>query len=74
MDALKSLLDNEKGLVGILIIIGATIFVVVGSMTIEDWKTMVEWIFTAYVGSTAIHESSKALASKSQPQPQPEQK
>jgi len=62
MDALKNLLDNEKGFVAVLMMIGATVFVVSGKMAVDEWKSMGEWIFTAYAGSTAMHESAKALS------------
>ena len=64
MDALKNLLDNEKGLVAALMMLGATIFVVTGKMAVDEWKSMGEWIFTAYAGSTALHQSAIALAGK----------
>jgi hypothetical protein len=67
MDALKNLLDNEKGLVAALMMIGATIFVVTGKMAIDEWKSMSEWVFTAYAGATALHQSALAFAGKGTP-------
>jgi hypothetical protein len=55
MDALHDLLDNEKGLVGMLLIIGATVLVALGKMTTDQWQTFATWIFGLYAGSTALH-------------------
>lgn len=71
MDALKSLLDNEKGLVAMMMMVGATIFVMTGKMAIEEWKSLAGWIFTAYAGATAIHQSAVALGGKSTPSAPP---
>jgi hypothetical protein len=64
MDALRKLLDNEKGLVAILLIAAASVFVVVGRMSVEDWKTFATWIFIPYAGATAMHESAVAFSNR----------
>lgn len=64
MDALKSLLDNEKGLMALGLIVAATVLVGLGKMTIEDWKSFAQWIFGSYAVATAVHQSAIALSSK----------
>jgi len=61
MDALKKLLDNEKGIVAVLLILGATAFVLFGKMTVAEWQSFAAWIFGAYAGSTALHEAAVAI-------------
>lgn len=74
MDALASLLDNEKGLVAVLLLIGATVLVGLGKMTVDDWRNFAVWIFGAYAGSTAIHQAAIALGGKPSPTPTTETK
>jgi len=69
MDALESLLDNEKGLMAVLLLIGATVLVALGKMTVDDWKSFAQWVFGIYAGSTAVHQSALALSGKSADKP-----
>lgn len=55
MDALKSLLSDGKGLIGIGLIIAATVLAALGQMTIAEWTSFSQWIFGIYAGSTALH-------------------
>jgi hypothetical protein len=55
MDALKSLLSDGKGLVGIGLIIAATVLASLGQMTTAEWTSFSQWIFGIYAGSTALH-------------------
>ena len=61
MDALNSLLDNEKGLVGVGLILAATVLAALGKMTIDQWQTFATWIFGIYAGSTALHGGLTAI-------------
>jgi len=62
MDALKNLLNNEKGLVAVLLIIGASTGLCLGRMTVDQWTSFSQWIFGAYAVSTALHGGLAALA------------
>jgi hypothetical protein len=55
MDALKSLLSDGKGLIGIGLIIAATVLATLGQMTIAEWTSFSKWIFGIYAGATALH-------------------
>ena len=64
MDALHDLLDNEKGLVGLLLILGATALTIVGKMTVDQWQNFAVWIFGIYAGTTALHGGLSAIGGK----------
>lgn len=64
MNAFKSLLDDGKGLIGLGLIIAATVLTALGNMTIDQWQTFATWIFGIYAGSTALHGGLVALGNR----------
>ena len=73
MDALKKLFSSEHGLLGLALIIAATVLVVVKAMTIQDWKDYTQVIFVATAGSSAVVAGVQAFRAPQQPAqlPQP---
>ncbi len=65
MDALKNLLDNEKGLVGVGLIIAATVLAGLKILTPQEWKDYTVLIFGIYAGTTALHGGLVAIGTKS---------
>lgn len=54
MNAISAILSSEKGLLGVLILIAATVLAALGAMTIQQWIDMTQIIFGTYiVGKTA---------------------
>jgi hypothetical protein len=49
MDGIKALLNSEKGLICVALIIGSTVLTAVGKLTVEQWQTYTTWIFGTYV-------------------------
>jgi len=64
LQSLKDLLGSEHGLLAMLLIIAATVLVGVGKMTIDNWQTMAEWVFTAFGGTHAVVAVADAMSSK----------
>ena len=65
MDALKNLLYNEHGLVGVGLIIAATVLTGLGKMTVDQWISYSQWCFGIYAAATAIPAAAGAIGSKS---------
>jgi len=66
MSGIKDLLDNEKGVLAVLVLIAATVLAVLGKLSIGDWKDMTTAIFGLYAGATALHASAQAFAQRGQ--------
>ena len=54
MGALTDLWKSERGLLAVLIIVAASVFVIVNRMTITDWQSFVTWIFGLYAGGKTV--------------------
>ncbi len=83
MGAFADLFKSERGLLGILLIIGATVLAILGLMPVERWESYTQVIFlgyalgktvtggiTAYMAPkriTAIADAASPLSSKSTP-------
>ena len=52
--ALKNLWNSEKGLVGGMLVISATVFVFLGRMNVEQWQEFATWVFGIYVGGKTV--------------------
>jgi len=64
MDAIKNLLDNEIGIVGVGLVIAATVLTALGKMTTDQWTSYTQWAFGIYAGGTAVHGGLKAIGGK----------
>jgi hypothetical protein len=73
MGALTDLWKSERGLLAVLIIVAASVFVGLDKMTVADWQTFVLGIFIAYAagktatGVTAILKGTTDPAPSSSP-------
>jgi len=54
MGALTDLWKSERGLLAVLIIIGASVLTGLDKMTIDGWQTFVTGIFIAYAAGKTI--------------------
>jgi len=77
MGAITDLWKSERGLLAVLIIIAASIFVGLDKMTVADWQTFVTGIFIAYAagktvtGAVAIWTCVAGAAPAPAPDPAP---
>src|SRR5574342_316704 len=51
MNAIKALMGSEKGFMGCLLFVAATIFVIVGKMSVDQWQEYTLWSFGIYAGA-----------------------
>ena len=54
MGALTDLWQSERGVVAIVLILGATVLMIVGRMTIDQWIDFNKWVFVTYAASKTI--------------------
>lgn len=64
MNAIKSILNSEHGLIAIALIIGATVLCVLGVMPLARWETYSQIIFATFAGSHAIIAGASAIANR----------
>ena len=62
MGAITSLLNSEKAIIGVLLIIGSTVLTALGHMTVADWTSYTQWIFGIYVAGKAIQGGTTVVA------------
>lgn len=68
MGAIKDLLESERGLVAIALIIASTVLFGVGNLTNDQWISFVKWVFAAYVAGKTVSGSVALVANRtSQP-------
>lgn len=68
MGAISDLWNSERGLLTILILVAATVLVIFGRMTIEQWLAFVQVIMGIYVAGKTV---SSAMIAWKGPQPAP---
>jgi len=54
LEGIKALLNSEKALVGGILTIAASVFVIQGIMTVDNWQTYTQNIFGLYVGGKTL--------------------
>lgn len=69
MGAIKSFLGSEKGLLGLALIIAATVLCVLGQVLPADWLAYTKWIFGFYAGAKAVQGGAAAIATALTPNP-----
>jgi hypothetical protein len=63
MTAIQNLLSDGKGLIGLALLLAATVLAALGKMPIADWQTFATWLFGIYAGSSALHGGLSAIGS-----------
>jgi hypothetical protein len=54
MGAIADLWKSERGLLAVLLVIGATVLTALSQMTIQQWQDYTLWIFGLYAGSKTV--------------------
>jgi hypothetical protein len=54
MGAIKDLLESERGLIALALIIGGTVLCATRVMTVDQWKDFTTWVFGAYVAGKTV--------------------
>ena len=64
MAALNDLWNSEKGLLGLALIIAATVLAALGIFSSEQWESYTKWIFGFYVAGKTLQSAVTAISSK----------
>jgi len=67
LDGIKALFNSEKALAGGMLVIGATVLVIVGQMTVAEWQAYTEVIFVGYVGGKTVQGAVATWAATKKP-------
>lgn len=51
MGAITDLWKSERGLLAVLLVVGATVLTALGHMTVAEWRDYTVWIFGIYAGA-----------------------
>ncbi len=57
MDMLKNFIGSRKAVFVALLIIAATVFVIVGKMTIEQWQEFATWVGGVWVAAQGVEDA-----------------
>lgn len=72
MQGLKDLFGSERGLLGLVLVISATVFVALDKMTVEAWQSFCKLVFATYVGGKTVTGAVAMMTGKSDPvRPEP---
>lgn len=58
------LLESERGVFAILIVVAATVLTAVGKLSTEDWLTFVKWISVTLIASKTVTTAIQSFADK----------
>ena len=72
MQGAKDLLDSERGIFCVLLLIAATVLVIVGSISGQSWLDFMKWVaVTLVISKTATTAVQQFLDKGSAPTPPP---
>jgi len=63
-NVISNLLNSEKGVMGLALLVGVTILAGLGRVTPDDWLSYTQWIFGIYVGGKSIQGAATAIANR----------
>ena len=61
MDAVLAMLKSRKALVAVLLIIGATVLVAIGDMSVDQWIDIIKWLYGLFVAGNVGSKIAKNL-------------
>jgi len=61
---ITDLLESERGIICILLIIASTVLVIVGKLTAEDWLTYTKWIAVTLIASKTVTGTVETIVSR----------
>lgn len=62
MDAVLAILKSRKALVAVLLIIGATVLVALGDMSVDQWIDIIKWLYGLFVAGDIGSKVAKNLS------------
>lgn len=67
MGAIADFWKSERGLLAVLLVIGATILTALGQMSIAEWREYTLWIFGLYAGLKTVTSTAELITGKATP-------
>lgn len=61
MEAIIGMLKSRKALLAVLLIIGATVLVALGDMSIDQWIDIIKWLYGLFVAGNIGSKVAKNL-------------
>jgi hypothetical protein len=62
LGALPALLNSEKAVMAILLLVAATVLAALGQLPIPMWKELAESVFLIYVGGKTVQGSAALIS------------
>lgn len=62
MDAVLAMLKSRKALMAVLLIIGATVLVALGDMSVDQWIDIIKWLYGLFVAGNVGSKVAKNLS------------
>lgn len=63
-NVITNLLNSEKGVMGLALLIAASVLAAMGTIDAVAWINYTQWIFGIYAGSKAIQGAASAIANR----------
>lgn len=63
-DGVKELFSTGKGVLVVILIVAVSVLFGLGSMTMDQWKASVVWLFGVYAAASAVRGGMTALANR----------
>jgi hypothetical protein len=60
----KDLLNSEKGVLAITLLIAITVLTALGKMTLAEWQNMALWVFGIYTGGKAVQGAAAQFSGR----------
>lgn len=67
MGAITGIWNSEKGLIGFLLVIAATVLAALSVFTPEQWEGYTKWIFGIYVSGKTVQGAISTIFAKPEP-------
>jgi hypothetical protein len=61
MEAVIGMLKSRKALVAVLLIIGATVLVALGDMSVDQWIDIIKWLYGLFVAGNIGSKVAKNM-------------
>lgn len=64
MGALTAIWNSEKGIIGLLLVVAATVLAATGAFSAAQWEDYTKWIFGIYVSGKTVQGAISAAFAK----------
>jgi hypothetical protein len=63
-DGFKELFATGKGVLVVILMIAASVLFAIGTMTMDQWKTTITWLFGFYAAASAVRAGMTAIGNR----------